>query len=152
MQLIKLALSGIYFVNLKSSQQGGAIYTENVNVSLTNNTFAFSSSNISGGAIELDCSSTVTYDCSFSVTNNIFTNNYAGVYGGAIAYNSYRPITTSNIFVNNTANSTYGNNTGSYPYYITPIYNLTNTNANTTWPTFSSGNLNTATLYFAVMD
>jgi hypothetical protein len=75
---------------------------------------------VNGGAISVDCNYMEPWHN--EITYNYFEDNNATVDGGAIIYNSFRPIMTDNVFVNNSAGN-YANETASFPVKIMQIKN-----------------------------
>jgi len=96
-------MSAIYQIlrnefSYNSASQSGAIYTNNVNVNVTENTFTNNIANSSyiyadlnseahlgnGGALILDCTDMTT--CDLTIHRNIFINNTASKNGGAMSW------------------------------------------------------------------
>ena len=73
-----------------STESGGAIYTSNVKLSITNSVFESNSAWVQGGALELHCDSQER--CSYNISNTVFRNNSAPLKGGGIFYNMVPPV------------------------------------------------------------
>ena len=110
-----LVLNRTSFTNNVANISAGVILSVNTNVSIDSCAFINNRAlHSDGGALYLDCQSTMSIPCAYTISNSVFKNNSAAVDGGAIKYTFYSPDTSlNNSFVNNTAS--YGPAIASYP-------------------------------------
>lgn len=117
-------ISNCTFLN-NTSLNGGAIYTDNIQLELLGSTFISNSARGidsedtqiqygKGGALLLHCSD--AQNCSFKIVRNHFQYNSAQNNGGAICWEDVFPVALANDYLNNSA--IYGPDIASYPVTI----------------------------------
>ena len=105
-----------FYNNSCNDFNGGAIYTENVDVTITGGSFTLNTAR-RGGAIYFSWNIDASPKWSYSINSNTASNNSATRYGGFLYTDLYEP-SLSNITLSNNTATLYGNDYGAYPVNI----------------------------------
>ena len=92
-----------------SADSGGAIYSEDVSMSVSKTKFTHNSAQTQGGAMSINCP---LLKCNITLKDSYFGFNTAVLDGGSIKWNHLAPNTSNLTFLNNSAE--YGENVASY--------------------------------------
>lgn len=143
-------VSNLFTDNKAAAGIGGAVFAQDVDLVVSNNTFRENTAD-KGGAIATSCAHQSW--CNITIIGNLFQQNKAEKEGGAVTWSGAFPTFSSNIYEENQAK--YAPNIASFPVKIAPIaasgaalepsvtLRLTN---------IASGHLNTETLQFGLFD
>ncbi|OMJ77444.1 hypothetical protein SteCoe_22963 [Stentor coeruleus] len=108
-----------------SAIQGGAITSQDYNLTILNSNFSYNSATGSddlwgsAGSILFSCS--INDKCNLFLTGSAFEDNYARELGGCITWSGTQPLMLSNTFANNSA--IYGPEIASFPVAMKLYFN-----------------------------
>ncbi|TNV74882.1 hypothetical protein FGO68_gene8180 [Halteria grandinella] len=136
------------FYSNQAIHDGGAIFSQNVDLMAINNTFTDNqASGSSGGAIVASCSVQKDDVCTLEIEGNNFVNNSAAIKGGAIYYDLYSPLgLKNNSYRSNKAK--YGPNYASFPFKLNVIENSSSPNLSQ----LVSGSVIQSPIYIGIYD